>query len=97
MPPIVNCDSGVCQQAMLTWWSKCKQLSAFNQQLTNFYDRCQELSQPNCGTCRGHATAKVALSTDARVLTAGSSQRAAFTSQFVGEMANLLCVPSMQV
>ena len=52
---------------------------------------------PTCGACSGHASAKDTLPADERVLTAGSPQSAAFTLLFVGEMANLLCVPSGQV
>ena len=104
VPNVAQCGDGVCQQAVVNWWPKCKALSMFstidnnnNHQMTNFYDACEELSKPNCGACSGHASAQDTLPGDKRVLTAGSPQRAAFCLLFVGELANLLCVPSGQV
>ena len=50
-PPIARCDSGVCQQAVLAWWPKCKSLSMFStldssnhQQITIFYAACKQRS-----------------------------------------------------
>ena len=103
-PPIARCNSGVCQQAVLAWWPKCKALDTFstldsnnNHQVAHFYDACKQRSMPTCGACSGHASAKDKLPADERVLTTGSPQSDAFKSLFVGEMANLLCVPSGQV
>ena len=103
-PPAAKCDSGVCQQAVLAWWPKCKGFDVYStldsnnhQQITHFYDACKQRSQPTCGACSGHASAQDTLPADKNVLTAGSPQRAEFTSLFVGEMSNLLCVPSGQV
>ena len=103
-PPIARCDSGVCQQAVLAWWPKCRAVPTYStldsnnhHQVAHFYAACKQRSTPTCGACSGHASAKDTLSADKRVLTAGSPQSAAFKSLFVGEMANLLCVPSGQV
>ena len=104
MPPVKSCNNGVCQLAVVAWWPMCKTLDSFstidnrnNHEITSFYDACEELGKPNCGACSGHASAQDTLPGDPQVLTAGSPQRASFMSLFVGEISNLLCVPTGQV
>ena len=29
-PPAANCDSGVCQQAVLAWWPMCKGVTTYS-------------------------------------------------------------------
>ena len=55
-PPIAKCDSGVCQQAVLAWWPKCKGFTTWSRfdsqnsyQITQFYSVCKQRSTPTCG------------------------------------------------
>ena len=99
-----SCASGYCQQAVTSWWPNCKQQQTYayidlvhNHSLTHFYETCKTASKPTCGACSGHASAKDTLPESPLVLVKGSAMRTRFTSQFTGEVADLLCVPSGQV
>ena len=98
-----TCSNALCQTSVLDWWPKCKTQSIFHLldenhhgECTEFYGVCKQASKPTCGACSGHASAKDTLQTDNQVLVVGEA-RTNFTRIFVGEMANLLCVPSGQV